>query len=65
MPFGIDIVLKYMNIFLLGGADHLYLPWLACAETVEMATERQVFALCPEYFVTVHCIVLLSYNRRG
>lgn len=65
MHFGFDIVLKTMNIFLIGGADHLYLPWLVCAGTVERVTERQVLTVCPEYFVTVHCIVLVSYNRRG
>ena len=64
MHFGIDIVLKTMNIFLLGGADHLYLPWLVRAGTVERVTERQVLTVCPEYFVTVHCIVLVTTDEK-
>jgi hypothetical protein len=52
-----------MNIFLLGGGDHHYLPWLVCVGTVERVTERQELTVCPEYFVTVYCIVLVSYNR--
>jgi len=52
-----------MNIFLLGGADHLYLPWLVCAGKVERVTEYEVLTACPEYFVTLHCIVLGSYDR--
>lgn len=54
-----------MNICLLDGADRLYLPWLVCAGTVERFAECQVRNVCPEYFVILHRIVLLSYNRRG